>query len=88
MQNDALEAADGVLSGVGRLGRSIWNLEMHLLRSLGLMTYFVRAPWLLLVLGIALLVVIFPIGSVFFLTWLAALAKDPGPENEFMVVLR
>lgn len=70
------------------LARYTWNMEMRLLKALGVMPLFVSRAWLLFVLGFMLLAATPPLGVVFVLTAFAALPMDPSGENGYIVPLR
>ncbi|KGM46572.1 hypothetical protein [Pseudooceanicola atlanticus] len=78
----------GALTGVGVFARHIWNLEMKLLRKIGVMPLFRRTWWLFVVLAILLLMFVTPLGAVFVITALCGATMDPKPEDDFIVPLQ
>lgn len=82
------DGVTGMLSGVGIFARYLWNMQMRLLQSIGLMRFFRTNWWLFLVLGCLLLAFVLPLGTVFVVTAFAAGKMDPKAENDFIVPLR
>lgn len=70
------------------LARYFWNMEMRLLKALGVMPLLASRAWLLVVLGFVLLAAVPPLGTVFVLTAFAAVPMEPSGENGFIVPLR
>lgn len=70
------------------LARYGWNMEMRLLKAVGVMPLFVSRWWLFIVLGFALLAFVPPVGLAFLLTAMAAGQMDPSAKNEFIVPLK
>jgi hypothetical protein len=82
---DILEKGDNFASQVSQIPYLIWNIEMSFLRSVGLMTYFVKRPWLLIVLAGILLFALLPAGIVFTISGIFALSRNPAAEQDFRV---
>lgn len=79
------ESAYSLLETAINIAGSLWNLEMVLLKKIGLMPYFVRMPWIFLVVGFSFLALLFPIGIIFALTAFAAIHFQASSKNEFSV---
>jgi hypothetical protein len=90
--NDAFSGINDGLSGIFYecmvVGRYIWNMEMRMLRSVGVMHFFVSRWWLFVVLGFLLLAFVMPIGVAFLFTAYAAGQMAPKGQDEFIVPLR
>lgn len=82
---DMREGGKGLLRGVLTLLRLLWNQEMRLLRWTGLMASFRRYPWLFAVVGLVLLVFLFPLGLLYVASALAAAGAGPSADDDFRV---
>ena len=75
----------GVLRGMVILLRVLWNLQARLIRWSGLMPAFRARPWLFALIGLVLLIFVFPLGLLYVACALAASGADPRAENDFQV---
>lgn len=80
-----LSVGDKVVAVVSSIPCWIWNGEMSLLRSIGLMGYFAKGPWLFIALAAALIFLLLPVGIVFTVSGIFALSRNPSAENDFKV---
>ena len=75
----------GVLRGAVILLRVLWNQQARLIRWSGLMPAFRQRPWLFALIGLVLLIFVFPLGLVYVACALAASGADPRAETDFQV---
>lgn len=62
----------------------VWNLEMKLIKAIGLMPLFRKTGWSFVILAFLLLAVAFPLGMIFTVTGLVVV-DDVAQEGDFMV---
>lgn len=82
------DGVSGVLSECAVFGRYLWNIQMRLLKSIGVMPFFVSHWWLFWILGFVLLAFAMPLGVAFLATAFAAGQMGPKSQNDFIVPLR
>lgn len=83
MDGVAAAAASGAI-----VGRYWWNVQMQILRKIGIMPFFKARWWLFLVVGFLLLGFLFPLGVAFLISSLCAGEMDPKADDDFIVPLR
>ena len=88
LMQESLSAANDLVSWIAMILRILWNLEMSFLAAIGLMLILRRQIWPFLAFGLALLHFVLPIGLMFLGTAFAAYARDPKPENDYIVAVR
>ena len=82
------DGVTGNIAGGAVFARYVWNWQMGLLKSIGLMPFFAKNWWLFLVVGFLLLAFVVPLGVAFVVTAFAAGQMDPKAADDFIVPLR
>jgi hypothetical protein len=94
-KEDLNNAFSGIYKGLSNIfdecmvvGRYSWNMEMRIIKSVGVMPFFMSRWWLFVVLGFLLLAFVLPIGVAFIITAFSAGQMNPRAQDEFKVPLR
>jgi hypothetical protein len=83
LQSDGLSLIEKTIHAVLAFGASMWNVQIYVLHSLGLLPSFVEKPWLFFVLAIVVSIPFPPILGVYLFAYLGALQFGMSEKTEY-----